>query len=102
MLLATAVPILYCAAEDREILTPNFLKTYWVKPEQSKPTVEIPPNLYGVPFTELTTDSNLDGAVLLAAANVLPVPIVRTMAKLVTTAATVFLKMLSSFQCLRG
>src|SRR5919201_1599577 len=45
----TGVPYPYCAAALCGSETPTCAKTYIVKPEQSKPEGEAPPQTYGVP-----------------------------------------------------
>jgi hypothetical protein len=84
--LDTAVPTLYCALDVRGKVSPIFLNTYLVNPEQSKPLVLVPPVLYDVPMVFEITVSILESA------KALPAPSVNTITRPSAAAVHFFLK----------
>src|SRR4051812_22749037 len=58
----TASPTRACSREVRGSETPFFAKTYFVKPEQSKPFGVLPPQTYGTPRYRSAVPSTRDAA----------------------------------------
>jgi hypothetical protein len=79
--------MLYCALDVRGKVSPTLLNTYLVNPEQSKPAVLVPPNLYVVPIVFVITVSILESA------NALPAPSVKTITRPNAAAVIFFLKL---------
>lgn len=64
---------------------PNWLNTYAVNPEQSKPLVVVPASLYGVPSNPSTVESNVDSD-----ADALPKATLKNKTRLKARATTFF------------